>query len=110
MPEPLIPIANAYLATWPEPGSGFLRVRAFAGPITPEIRGWVDARNGSISRADMGGNIDSAQAAFMAFGRHPGWHDPAEVRREFGRIDCPLGQAFRANRAAGWAADSERAA
>lgn len=109
MADDLIPIANAYLATWPVGDRGCLRLRVFAGPITPEHRAWVEARRGDITRADMATG-DDAQAAFMAFGRNPGWHDVAEVRREFSRIACPLGDAFRSHSAAGWSADAEKAA
>lgn len=91
----LIPIADARVAYWPASATDpRLQLRVIRGPLDEAQLAFLAKRGGSHALADITGTGD-AQALFFALGRTHGFVSAAEVRAEFGKIDCALGDCHR---------------
>jgi len=92
----LIPIDAAAVCLWPaSPTDQRQRLRIVRSPPSAEQLAWLAQRGGHSTALDPTGKGD-AQLLFARIGRTDGWADAAEVRREFGKVDCPLGASMRA--------------
>ena len=92
----LIPLDLAAACLWPVSATDQRqRLRIVRSPPSPEQLAWLAQRGGHSTALDPTGTGD-AQQFFARVGRTDGWADAAEVRREFGRVDCPLGASMRA--------------
>lgn len=92
----LIPIDAAAVCLWPaSPTDQRLRVRIVRSPPSPEQLAWLAQRGGRTTIPDPTGKGD-ALLLFQQVGRSEGWADAAEVRAEFGKLDCDLGASMRA--------------
>ncbi len=91
----LIPLADAVACLWPVSADDKrLHLRILPGPPTEAQRAWLAKRNGRTTILDAGGQGD-ARAFWIATGNAEGWADAAELRREFGKVDCDLGRYMR---------------
>jgi hypothetical protein len=91
----LIPLNDATVCLWPVSATdGRLHLRIVAGELTPEQRAWLAKRDGRATILDPTGSGD-ARNFWQLLGRHPGWADAAELRAEFGKLDCDLGKTMR---------------
>lgn len=92
----LIPLDAAAACLWPVSATDQrLRLRIVRSPPSAEQLAWLAQRGGRSTILDPTGKGD-AQLLFARVGRHEGWADAEEVRREFGKVDCPLGASMRA--------------
>ena len=93
--ETLIPLDAAVACVWPHSDADpRLHLRILPGPLTSDQRAWLLARGGHTTILDPVGSGDIRQF-WQLHGAQEGWHDAAEIRREFGRVDCPGGEYFR---------------
>lgn len=92
----LIPLDLAAACLWPVSATDRRqRLRIVRSPPSAEQLAWLAQRGGHSTALDPVGQGD-AQQFFARVGRNEGWADAAEVRREFGKVDCPLGASMRA--------------
>lgn len=92
----LIPLDLAAACLWPVSATDpRQRVRIVRSPPSPEQLAWLAQRGGRSTIADPTSRGD-ALLLFQRIGRNEGWADAAEVRAEFGKLDCDLGASMRA--------------
>lgn len=92
----LIPLDAAAVCLWPASAKDQrMRVRIVRSPPSPEQLAWLAQRGGQTTIADPTSRGD-ALLLFQRVGRNEGWADAAEVRGEFGKLDCDLGASMRA--------------
>ena len=91
----LLPLDKATACVWPHSAEDQrLHLRIVAGDASAEQRAWVEARGGVVTILDALGTGD-ARAFWHRHGGTHGWHSAAELRAEFGKLDCDLGKYFR---------------
>lgn len=92
----LIPLDLAAACLWPVSATDRRqRVRIVRSPPSAEQLAWLAQRGGRSTILDPTGKGD-ALVLFQRVGRNEGWADAAEVRAEFGKLDCDLGASMRA--------------
>ena len=92
----LIPLDAAAVCLWPISATDHrLHLRIVRSPPSAEQLAWLAQRGGRTTIPDPTGKGD-ALVLFQRVGRAEGWADAAEVRAEFGKLDCDLGASMRA--------------
>lgn len=91
----LIPLSDAVACLWPHSAEDHrLHLRILPGPPDMAQRAWIERRGGRATILDPTGSGD-ARNFWQLLGRDPGWADAAELRAEFGKLDCELGRYMR---------------
>ena len=91
----LIPLDRATACLWPHSAEDKrLHLRIIDGTPSQEQREWVTARGGRCTILDATGTGD-ARLFWTGLGRDTGWADAKEIRAEFVKLDCPLGEYMR---------------
>jgi hypothetical protein len=93
--RPLIALDKATACVWPHSAEDErLHLRIVAGDLTAEQRAWLEAKGGRATILDPMGQGD-CRVFWQGHARDVGWADAAELRREFGKLDCETGKYFR---------------